>query len=844
MKSLNIKKLVAVGAGLALVAASVSGAAIVKSDIIDDAAKSVKVNGIVYGAKALPSDKDAADLLAGTIAELAVTKTAGATTYPLVCPTSGAEGFTGDSKKFDTTALGTAITSQAVTYTNLDSLIYESSLSYKVGGTTDDASAKETLTFTVTPSYDTSNDVQRLNAEVAADGLQYSVDFGTGIDFNLDDGFTGSTWTDAGAADKVEIPFLGKTYVVHKVTLSGGNIQQLELFEKNAIKVFTKGDKIEGLKGKDGKNYYVLIKAVTSTPEVVLALYDAATGAVVADYENEQLAEGDDFAEDVLLSKVQVTSIDNWGTADVPEWHIEAAVGAEAVTVYSGKGYPYDSTKTTNSEYDFDASITGTAGLLTLVTLSNTSRYDFRNEDGMETGDVVKFPGDLAALQFVGLQLPEFEGATNPKEVTEAVIGTDVTEGEGKGLTYVDSSETKHEIPFYYSFDLDDVTASDDSEMTGWTNAYYVDSFEFDGRTYSLKVAWESDENASVWLYEGSYSASATSEQDIEAVDLNVSGSNSTLWDVDQSPLLIPNSEDANVEYAIALDTSEEKLWLLLDAQAIVGKDYNVNVVGTDINGESSAFTDVDAGATFYAPSADEDFKTMVENTVDFNSTYTHDDFDDDYSALFKATVTYSTATVNVVIDTETGEAVEYGASTNTSNSIPGPGYQAKLDSSSTLKIEDGETNGLEMFYDTYGTKVSLDDGAIVAVVPEEQAKTEFKVLGKGEAVATTTCDEADKVQDTAHPVAGADVLAPYAGAYPVVRADAAAATGKYIVVGGYLVNALWPEALKAGLTKAGEKVAETLDGSVYIAGWTAADTTEAVAEVVKILEGSSQGEQ
>jgi len=804
----------------------------------------VLVNGIVVGETSQGSDWTAAMALSKKIAEVATYTTGGETTTTPTetCTDVTATTAGGDIKKFDTIALAGAFTNQAVSYTNLDALTYISALTYTVGGITADASAKESLYFTTTPVFDIDKDVQRLNAEIAADGLDYNVDFGTGIDFNLDHGFTGTTWTDVDSSDAVEIPFMGKTYVVHKVTLST-NITQLELFEKNSLNAYTVGSKIENLKGKDGKAYYVTVDGVDSKGTLVqMSLYDAATGVVLSEYSKETVSASGKFAESVLDGIVEVITIGDYSNdADLHNWEVEIAVGNEAITVYTGKGYPYDSTITSTSDYDFDATIASSGALLTSIQINNTSKYDFRDEEGLKPGDSVVFPGNLASLKFVGLQLPEFN-ATNQKEIATVQIGADVDDGFGKGIIYMDTSETIHEVPFFYEFDLDDVTAADDDEMAGWTNAYKVDNFVFDGITYSLKVAWESDENATVWIYAGDYSESATTELDSKDLDLNQDSATTAIFDVIADLDLI-NSEDVAVKYAVGLDTSEEKLFLLLDDQTIDGQYGDIVVLGTDINGESTIYADTTTGGTFYMPGeVGGDFATMIENTVDYNTTYVPTEtIDEDYASLFKVQVLYNTDKyIDVVINSATGEVIQYGASTNSPNGIPGPAYQAAYSDngsiSATLRIREGATNGLEMFYDTYGTKVYLDEAVLNVTVPEAQAKVEIQAIG-----GTITTNADGKVcttedVETTTPV----TTAKYTGAeLSIMDASKAATTGNYIVIGGWAVNTLFPPALTERLAKEGDKVSEVVNGDVILAGFTANDTTQIVDDLIAALEAA-----
>jgi len=852
MKSLNLKKVAAVTAGVALVAASVT-AAVNWSDLVNTADHTMKVNGLVVGDSAAVEDSQSAVLLAYELAKKAVYNVPTEVTEDVETCVPGS-AFEGKTKKYDSVALGSA-TNGVVTYTNLgsDVLLYESALTYKVGGATHEASAKESLGFSVTPIFDTKNDVKRLNAEMAGGDLNYTVDFGTGVDFNADSDFTTSTWTDSGASDKVELPFLGKTYVVHKVILSGTAIQQLELFEKNAIKTYTKGDKIDGLKGKDGKTYYVMIEGITTGLDAVMTLYDATTGAVVEDYQSEKIGTSDKFAEDVLESVLEVTDIYNIGTTDVPDYKLEMAVGTEAVTVYEGKGYPYDSTKTATSDYDwYVSSITDSAaGKLLTITMKNTSKYDFKNSDGLATGETVEFPGGLAALKFVGLQLPEFN-PTNPVEVYDIQFGAEVADGVGKGIIYKDTHETTHEVPFYYEFDLDDADSSD-ALVSGYTNAYKVDSFEFDGKTYSLKVGSASDENTFVYLQEGSYAASNTTNSD-ETTILDLNQDQAVLYDVftqtSGKNLQIANSEEANISYAIGLDLSNQKLWLLLDASTteLATKTGNVTFVGTDLNNES---TTISTGATFYAPHDDGDFQTLIgdesaaSQTVDFNTgsmNVVPYMFDTTRASLAKFTVDLATSgqedKVTVLIDTATNAAIAYGASSDTSSAIPG-GYQVADAYSTTLYLKKGANNGLETFYDGYGTKASIDaDDVVTLSIPDQIAYTEFQVIGKG-GTAAETCTTAS----TTHTK---DVATVYTGLpFTPIKASEASATGKYVVVGGYMVNSLFPaEAevatlLGAPLAAEGDKVAAVANGNVYVAGYTKEDTAAAVNEVIALLDST-----
>jgi hypothetical protein len=859
---LSIKKLVAVTAGLGLVAASVTAALATPklSDVLDKDNEMVKVSGIVVGEMA--DDSASAELLASSLAEMASYETI---VYgEEVCSVEEVEKtipggeYAGEEKTFKGTTWeldGTAA-NDSVTYTNLgDALGYESSLAYDIGGNSYTASLKETLGFEVTPSFDTSE--KRLNAEFgsAANDINYYLYFGgSGLDFNADSDWTsGSTWTDAGSDDDVVITIMGKTYKIHQVVLST-NITDLLLFEADALETYTQGDTIENLKGKDGKDYYAVIEAVTTDSEAIMTLYDAETKEAVSKYTNEAISANGKFAEKVLEGIVQITALRNWGTTEVTNWNIEIAVGEEAITIKHGEGFPYDSTRTsTNDGYDWRTSLTTSGATLTGITLYPTSNYRFKGDDGLNPGEFVEFPGQLAKLEFIGLTTDEFD-AKNPEETFEVRVGTDVSDGIGKGLSYYDTSEVFHEVPFFYEFDMSSLTPADDDYIDK-TYGFSVDSFNFDGVEYSLKIGYEDANDINVALFEGQYTEGATTATDSVDFDLNVA--NAVRYDVyNLDALDLPDSESVDIDYFIGLDYSEEKLWLFLAAQTIETKTGNIKPIGTDLNAEGTTFsTDMSTDANFFAPGEglSTDFSTLVgldtasSTTIDYNATAATqgpaDKFDSDYAPLFHITADIADGddNVQIVLDTDTGVAVKHGASSNASNSIPGPGYQAYDQyntSNSLFKILEGASNERLYFYDEFGAKVEIDEGAIVVRVPENRAYAEFKITGVGgEGQATEIVEEEvcapEELTETVE-YDGFDNL--------TVMTDAeVSAEGSYIVVGGWMVNELFAaeEEVASALTEENTEVMTMFGTTVYVAGWTKEDTWAAAQKFVALLEAA-----
>ncbi|MDD5148097.1 MAG: S-layer protein [Candidatus ainarchaeum sp.] len=180
-------------------------------------------------------------------------------------------------------------------------------------------------------------------------------------------------------------------------------------------------------------------------------------------------------------------------------------------------------------------------------------------------------------------------------------------------------------------------------------------------------------------------------------------------------------------------------------------------------------------------------------------------------------------------------------------------------------------TSGSELTqaYLDYGSKISLDSDKVTIVGPETQTYLKLSVIGKsatstvtggqqltgiaeGEKKATDAGTEVtvDKINVTATcPAAGGATAtaATYKKVYPVgemVVADTVSPS-KAIIVGGYLVNKLAREVvlsdgtrLAEALTASGDRVVDVLnDGSIVVAGYTAADTKQAAQDLISALD-------
>ena len=853
MKSFNLKKVAAVGAGLALVVASVS-AGVGWSDLVNTADHTMKVNGIVVGDIAHVDDTTAAGLLAAKLAEKAVYNVPGVDTTACALEKVAKEG-TG-TYKFDTSkskkisGVQGTVTDELLNYNNVDGLLNWADKSYKIGSSNYQTTMRETLGFHASPFFNTDEDVARLTAEIDGTDLNYTVTFAQGIDFNKGGGWTTGDWVDNVSSRKVEIPFLGKTYMVYKVN---SDFDEMELFEANAVKTFKKGDKVEGLKGKDGKDYYVLIDNVKSdASEVQLTLYNAVTGVAVADYTKDLVGKNDKFAEDKLESKIFVTDIYelDTGSADITDFEIQMAVGKEALTLKEGEGFPYDSTKTDDEDYDYYVSDlefnATTATQLDSITLKTMGHLDYEDEEGLKPGDEISWYDGFATLKFVGLLLPEFK-SDNDEEVALFKFGESVSysAGTAPGIEYLDDGDVAHKLPFYVKLKM-----TEDSPGTNGYTDYYKE-FEFDGVDYTAYVyedtnrldivegSREDDYN----VLDSATDAPITKVAETKAMDENFSDTTYNLID----------SEEKEVTYATVFDVDDKTLWLMFgetgtDMDEI--KYGNFKVVGTDLDTNGGTFDTVEAADINYYVPKEGYFKKVATglDADDDSETFTATKFvytDGSADAANIISIYFNADKERLVkVGDKDGDAVPFGA-----QAVVGEVIEAIDSTGSDLSLNRGEDDEITFAYNDWGTKTDVtSDFTLEITTPEANPSVRYWVYTKEGAGTLEGVEFEDK--NVCKTVKGEDVSTAYTALpFTPILASEASATGKYIVVGGYIVNSLFADAAKdaieantvfgEALAASGDSVTAALGGNVYIAGYTKEDTMDAVKALIATLDAA-----
>ncbi|MDD4983734.1 MAG: hypothetical protein PHH82_02765 [Candidatus ainarchaeum sp.] len=829
MKKLNVKKLVAIGTGVALLAAAVAGAAVTKNDVLDTTGHAVLVNGIVVGETAHVSDVLAANKLSTEVAKLAV-YTTGGEVVPGAETCVDATGTVDDGltvkKKFVGTALGETKGSDNFAAADViakganvgtDLLADESSASYKVGGTTYTSSIREQVALGAQALFDDRYYVGDMGLAYDAEDFVYTVTFGD-LNFAKDTatgGYTSPSWTD-GTNDKVVIPFLGSTYMVYSINDSS---DQIVLVNESSVKSYAPGAKLENLVGKDGKAYYATIDGVvyssTDPTTVKMTLYNAETG--VAETESTKVAEGETFAEDLLDTGVDVHQVDNIGTSDVPAYDIQILLGEDKLTIKNNEGFPYDSTKTkTNTQYDWKSTISLTGGKLTNIVIKNTAKNDktYTEKSMLNAGETAWLYGDFIGVRFSGLELPDYSSYVSTTKETTTIEFTDALENSDNmpGIKYYGTDDALHELPFYYQLTL---SAADDTNLAA--------TFTMDGQDKILKIVAEADGNYSVYTGTGS---------DVDG-EYTIKITGATDWkytadgDIDiNSPLAFTNSGDISQYYIFGYDATNSVGWLFLGADVPYNLKSSAASYGSfELEGSDQAVASstVADDFNFYLPHLEGEIDSLTSIAA-----YTDNQISAAYFKVDQDAATANSGEFAVYINTETGKAPLVGEGGST-NDIP-TGSQINYSSSTTL-IKAGKDTGISWAYNAFGTKFGVESDFPFFVIPEAQAYPEVHIV-----TGTATVNAEGQVCTTGPETTTPSVDTPYTNAtLPVIEADKAG-TGKYIVIGGWAVNSLFPEELTANLVKEGDKVLETVAGNVIAAGFTKENTVAVVDELIALL--------
>jgi hypothetical protein len=441
--------------------------------------------------------------------------------------------------------------------------------------------------------------------------------------------------------------------------------------------------------------------------------------------------------------------------------------------------------------------------------ISITNQWSYEKDSGSETetskyvlkvGEEIVFPEEFAVFKYMG-----WDTSVGRKDV---VIGE-------SALEFTDIQGNNVEIPYYEQFEMND----DDQALV-----------DVAGKEFTLWV-----DGNQVYYQEGDYlDADDATDLDFQA-DYNMVSFAANVNVPVSIDLGVEDSDGdtQDVDYLFAYNPTTSQAALFLAAQ-----DFEVYTDGADEAWIS--FVDSNGGTLdWYLP-----YYNDIEDVLNI-------DVDDD--TYVDAVFEYENLAGNVAeLVMRAGESAKVWGSKELSDDDDaveyGPSYDATYGGVNLSEDEDDVSIlGMED-----GSSATTDGDTFVISVPEELVEVEA-YLGSTEMKSSTTGGTSydgvkvgeTKGNVTIDAIAGATTGKSVVKVGNIVKLDSAAANGKSIIVGGYLVNTQATNLTIDGVTiqdrlkNNGDWVAAVLpEGKIVVAGWTAEDTGSAASALITALEG------
>ncbi|MEM0359943.1 MAG: hypothetical protein QXK06_01220 [Candidatus Diapherotrites archaeon] len=815
MKRLDVKKLAAIGAGAALIGmalAPMAAAALTKNEVLKGDNTPFDV---VVGKNAATSDYLWAGNIAAKLAQLASADTAVSCTAIGWQEGKGPTG-TGSSTDCPLTDLsvdlavgGTSILKPGTGYsytsaylTSSDSLpspvewnngmlgkaqvdsLLDTTWSYKYNNGNYTQTVKEFIGVKVNAKMDTRNDVKDLVAYMTAPGdFNYMVRLGAGIPYNPS--FIKND------QNLIYVPWFGK-----KLVLLSANSSEVKLIDESKKQSYYAGEKIPNIKGKGdyaGKDLTLefsslIYRATQGTYEARFRLYNDA-GTLI---DEKTITQPGTFLESVFTQMETSVYVDDFAKEDITDkGFVTVTVGSNTVMLVDGGIYPYDSTVTSNSKKYWITKFTKTTAtvgatsnvpVISEITvynngIENYSAWNNKNPlwataDSLNEHSAAKavfLNGAPEGSLGYGYAAVEFKGWKTGEETTCMEIGADIsatkdTKASDKGITYLDTGDNWHAIPFYIS-SLYSTTEQDFIFDKAMNKKYYFrmgtsatdlnvcngdylngipvrvvsgSGIAIDGGNYGNTVGATVDVNGVAYVIR----AQATGDNCIR-LDTNgwfqiskqsfdnplemVKGyAGNTVWNdrfYFDSKNTITAYPSAKVEligdnevpfyYAYAYDGSG-RIWLMLDASTNFAPKWgnaDIALVGTEINNQTETGT---PNTTFYVP---DDFALDSGNRSGYYRIATFNITDGDGSG-----------TGSVYINTMTGGLAPVG-----NTNLTGYTYEASFTgNSTTLNLTyDNPSYNIQKAWTDYGSKIEIEkEGSWKMCYPQNRRYVHMQVLG------------------------------------------------------------------------------------------------------------------
>jgi|SaaInl8_200m_RNA_FD_contig_31_1874576_length_2655_multi_9_in_0_out_0_1 hypothetical protein len=870
MKGLNIKKVVAIGIGAALVGSAlapvVSAANMVeggldglaRDNIVDD--MGAPVVDVVVGSGAAVSDVVWAGNIAAKVAQLATTSTetaagegviAGATVDLTVGGQSVVSGV-GNTDK-NTLDFRTGVHEfMPIKATNGDIplvLADESSWEYKWSGDTTTIALDENIVVNGQVMPQTDGDgilAGELVMDLDAADVAYTLGLGAGIPYPMTD--------DSNSSTDITVKLLGKTYQVRETTGTKIVLRTSETSQKLIV-----GEELT----VNGIGSY-------ADSEVKVRLLEISQdGAADAAFESEwellvdgvvkatatNLQENADLKDEFSTYTDSSVIVDVIASGSDNTRYARTISGDDQLEIRNGQEFPYDSSASSNDPEAWEATITNDGtNRITKVEIKNKDlTYDFGDADASDlqgSGNDMYKMGPLAqggeidiagrgAAKFIfsGLEANnQYENTIGNEELSIRIDGTvrtiPLVISLGEGSTDVDIAGQE------FTVDVNDT----DDVFRYWETTVNVDTTT-SAPTASIAVAADTNSGSTVNFDLSTYENYTT------------------------------------VNYQLLADNGAGDYWLVLAADQTFTVDNDatsasqITFHGTQ-TGETNPY-DGNGGARSAGFGADIDFYLPDRDELNVLTTLTSDknltgnevigDEDNMYQAIFTidddraAASLNDAADVNVYLDTSTGMLIDAHNSSKTKANSAGEVVYSSYWTIDTTATSASEllASGTTMF----GSEFEVADSVLTFSVPNEKREvsaflggydTSSSVEGGANFTGLIVGNEASEgstnvtvtAVDGTCSVEGGAAVSVVAVPSNLVKVDAST-YGKSIIVGGFAVNTAAQnleisdgQTLDAYLTAEGEYVAAVLtSGNIVVAGYSASDTGSAAADLINALE-------